>query len=155
MPDEITVPAAISLADIERLEAALLPHPAEVPMTHTFAPGVYVRQAQFAPGMIAIGHEHKTEHINVILKGRFSVLENGAVRQVVGPCTFVSAPGVRKVALFHEETLWQNVHPNPTNETNQDKLEDIFIVKSETWKQHQLSAQEVKTLTESVIGLPE
>jgi hypothetical protein len=146
-------PKAVTLADIEKLEGALFPYGEPVEIKHTFSPGVYVREAKFPAGMIAIGHEHKTEHVNMILKGSFSVLENGVVRQVVAPCTFVSGPGVRKVALFHEETLWANVHPNPTNETEQDKLENIFIVKSETWKRHQLSHEEMKNLTAPSLGL--
>jgi hypothetical protein len=126
-------PKAVTLADIEKLEGALLPLGEDIPIKHTFAPGIYVREGFFRAGIVAIGHQHKTEHVNIVLKGSFSVLEDGAVRQVVAPCIFVSKPGIRKVAFFHEDTIWTNIHPNPENKTEQEDLEKIFITKSDTW----------------------
>jgi hypothetical protein len=43
---------------------------------------------------------------------------------------FNSPPG-RKAAFFLEDTIWLNIHI--TDETDIDKIEDIFIKKSDAW----------------------
>jgi len=128
----------IPLSKIEELEAEMLKgEAAEIPIIHTFAPGVYVRTGFFRKGLRAIGHEHTTKHINIISKGSFSVLSgtNETLHFKAGD-VFVADPGIRKVAEFHEDTIWSNVHPNPNNETDVDKLEPLFIRKSATWLAH-------------------
>lgn len=153
MPEDLPVEQApvepvIGLPEIEQLESALLQcESADISIDHTFAPGVYVRRAHFPAGVVAIGHEHKTKHISIISSGRFSILEDSKVRQVQAPAIFVSEPGVRKVAFFHEPTVWENVHPNPDNETSEDKLEERFIIKSKTWLAHALTKAELNQLT--------
>lgn len=131
-------------AAIESLEALLLPAAQmEIQYVHTFAPGVYVREAHVKGGMIGVGHEHKTKNINVVLKGRLKIVAGDEVIELVAPCVFVSEPGVRKVAHFLEDTIWLNVLHNPTNETDLKKLEDLFVIKSETYKAFQ-EAKEIK-----------
>src|SRR5690242_10473496 len=67
-----------SNAAIERLEAQLLSEPQlPAPVTHHFAPGVYMREIFMPAGAFVIGHEHRTEHLNVILTGRASVMMDG------------------------------------------------------------------------------
>jgi len=142
----------IPLSKIEELEAEMLKGPStSVRMEFTFAPGVVVRTAYFPKGMRAIGHEHKTRHINVISKGSFSVLSgtNETLHFKAGDI-FVADPGVRKVAEFHEDTVWSNIHPNPDNVQEPEKLEELFITKSATW----LAFQQ-KTLSEAVPSLIE
>ena len=128
---------------IERAEAELLKLPQlDCPLTHKFAPGVYMREILMPAGSFIIGHEHKTEHFNVVLSGRARVMMDGVVEEIVGPCTFVSKPGVRKVLYILEDMRWATVHP--TRETDLDKLDRKLIRKSEAW----LSANEMKQLME-------
>jgi quercetin dioxygenase-like cupin family protein len=137
MPETLSLPLRVSKEDIERLEASLLPGGVTAETFHTFAPGVYVRTAVFPAGHVFLGHEHKTEHISIISEGRFQIIEDGECREVVAPAIFVTKPGVRKVALFAERTVWSNVLPNPSNETSVEKLEDVFVIKSAAWLSHQ------------------
>ena len=130
-------------AAIERLEGRLLSLPqVPMPLTHRFAPGVYLREIFMPAGTFVIGHEHKTEHFNVVLSGRARVLIEGAVVEIKGPAVFVSKPGVRKVLMILEDMRWATVHP--TTETDLARLESELIIKSPLYlsaREHQLLSQ--------------
>lgn len=126
---------------IEQAEKALLEFPQlDCPLTHKFAPGVYLREIFMPAGTIVIGHEHKTAHFNVVLAGRARVMMDGVVEEIVAPCTFVSQPGVRKVLYILEDMRWATVHP--TKETRIDKLERKLVKKSLAWVE-QLKGKQV------------
>jgi hypothetical protein len=99
--------------------------PVECPLKHQFAKGVYFREIFMPAGTFVVGHEHKTEHFNVVLSGCAKVLMDGEVVDIIAPCVFVSKPGVRKCLLITEDMRWATIHP--TDETDIEKLEDIHI----------------------------
>ncbi len=124
--------------DLEAIEARLLPtEQMEIKYYHTFAPGVYVREAHVKKGMIGLGHEHKTKVVNIVSKGRFKIVAGDSIIEMAAPCVFVSEPGVRKLAEFLEDTIFINVLHNPTDETDLKKLEDLFVIKSPTFLAHE------------------
>lgn len=129
-------PANEHTATIEEVEAALLPLPqVELPLTHRFAPGIYLREISMPADTIVIGHEHKTEHFNIVLTGRALVLIDGETHTITAPCTFISKPGVRKTLYIIEDMRWQTVHP--TEETDLEKLEALLIRKSDAFMEFQ------------------
>ena len=131
MPVEITDTFSANQA-IEQVEERLLDFPQlEMPLTHRFAPGVYLREIFMPAGSIVIGHRHKTEHFNLVLTGRLNVMINGVVEHLTAPCVFKSGVDVRKVLFIIEDTRWVTVHP--TDETDLGKLEDLLIIKSPTF----------------------
>lgn len=138
--------AGLSTSDkVERLEGMLLPKDqVEIPLTHRFAPGVYLREVLMPAGTIVVGHAHNTEHFNIIIKGRATVMMDGVVQDIVAPQVLVSKPGVRKCLYIHEDMIWQTVHP--TEETDLCILEDLLITKSETFLAH----HDLKLLKEHV-----
>jgi hypothetical protein len=116
---------------IERLEGAMLALPqVECPVDHFFASGVYVRQMTAPAGTLIVGHEHKTEHVCILLKGSMTIATPEGVRTVSAPLTFIAPPG-RKVAVVLEDIVFQNIHA--TEERDLDKIEAQIITKSETW----------------------
>ena len=125
------------MGDIQKLdqvEAAMLQMPqAECPVVHHFGPGVYMREVTLKAGTLAIGHAQKKEHLNIVLTGAVSMVDNGQIKTVKAPLIYVGKPG-RKVGYVLEDTVWLNVYS--TNETDIEKLEEMFLDKSETWKQH-------------------
>lgn len=136
---------------VEELEARLLPTAqTKIKYFHTFAPGVYVREAHVEGGTIGIGHEHTTKNVNVLLKGRVKIVAGDSVLEMAAPCVFVAEPGVRKVAHFLEDTIWLNVLHNPTDETDLRKLEDLFVIKSQTFLEHE--ARQLKQAEEVAIS---
>jgi hypothetical protein len=135
------------LAEIEALEGELLNLPqAATPVTHHFAPGVYVREIFMPAGTFVIGHCHRTEHLNVILAGRVAVMMDGLVHHLAAPCVLPSGAGVRKLLYIEEDCRWATIHP--TEETNLEVLEEMLIVKSDTFLAHQLHAAELNRLRE-------
>lgn len=131
---------------IERIEAELLNVPqVDMPLTHRFAPGVYLREIFMPAGTFVIGHQHNTEHFNLVIAGRASVMIEGKVHQIVAPCIFKSGMEVRKVLFIHEDMRWLTVHP--TDETNLDRLEEILITKSPSFLLHE---GEMKALREGM-----
>ena len=101
----------------------------ECPVEHDFADGVYIRKATYPAGTFAIGKRHRYKTYNILLRGSITVYmgENEPVKKITAPCTFVSDAGVKKMAFFHEDTEWLNIHP--TEETDVNKIEDLFIIK--------------------------
>jgi len=120
--------------DPDALEVVLLDQPqAECPVTHHFGPDVYIREVFIPAGSIVVGHAHKGENLNIMLKGRMALLVDGQVSIVEAPFMKVASPG-RKVAVAIEDTVWQNVYA--TNETDIDKLDAMFVEKSPAWLAH-------------------
>ena len=94
---------------------------------HFFAPGVYARMCILKAGHVYVGKIHKTEHLNIICKGKLSVSTEDGPIHLEGPCVFNARPGVKKAAYIHEDTWWINIHV--TDETDPEKLEEMFIAK--------------------------
>jgi hypothetical protein len=122
----------LSVAELGEIEQVCLQMPqVECPLQHRFAPGVYMREITMPAGTFVIGHQHRTEHFNVILKGRASVIMDGVVHDVVAPCTIKSGPGVRKALYIWEDMVWATIHP--TVETDLEKLDAELVIKSDAW----------------------
>jgi hypothetical protein len=109
---------------------------APCPVAHYFAPGIYVREVTFPAGIFAIGHKQKHANLNNFISGRVALLgDDGEVRELVAPMTFLAQPG-QKMGIIIEETVWQNIYPNPDDERNIDKLEAKWLDKDGFWDDH-------------------
>lgn len=98
----------------------------ECPLKHYFAPHVYIREIFMPGGSIVIGKIHKTEHFNIIQKGRATLIGEDGSRQILeAPCTFVSKAGVQKVLYIHEDMVWSTVHI--TENRDLESLEDELV----------------------------
>ena len=93
-----------------------------------FADGVYARELFIPKGQILVGAKHKTEHLNVVLKGEISIATREGIIFIEAPCIFKSDVGIRKVGLAHEDTIWLTVHP--TKETDVEKIENDLVEKN-------------------------
>lgn len=113
--------------DLRELRQELAHYPqTDCPLIHRFAPGVYLREIHMPADTAVIGKIHRTEHFNILLKGRCIMInEDGSRLELRAPLTFVSKAGVQKVLYIIEETLWQTVHV--TRETDMVKLEAELI----------------------------
>lgn len=125
---------------ISQLEQHMLALPqAECPVVHHFGPGIYVREVTLPAGTLAIGHAQRFEHLNIMLTGAVAILkEDGTTEVLRAPMIFVGKPG-RKVGFVLETCVWQNVYA--TNERDIDKLEAMFLDKSETWQAYHATQQ--------------
>ena len=111
----------------------------ECSVTHRFGPNIYIREVTIPSDTFSIGHYQTTEHLNVMLKGRVTIInEDGSKNELTAPQTFVGKPG-RKIGYIHEEVIWQNIYS--TDETDIEKLEQMFLNKSITWQENQKNKQ--------------
>lgn len=117
---------------VEQLEGAMLKLPqAECSVVHRFSPGLYIREVRIPADTYAIGHYQKTTHLNVMLQGRVTMVDEvWKKHELRAPQTFIAGPG-RKIGYVHEDMVWLNIYA--TTETDIEKLEAHFLHKSETW----------------------
>ena len=116
---------------LDSVEAAMLEaEQVECPVNHHFGPGIYIREAFLPAGTYVMGHAHKSEHMNVMLKGKMAVIVDGEAKVIEGPCIFTGQAG-RKFAYIIEDVVFQNIYA--TTETDIDVIEDMFVDKSAAW----------------------
>lgn len=142
---------------VDDLEKALLAQPqVSCPVTHSFAPGLYIRELRAPAGAAIIGHHQNFEHLNIFIQGRVMMLNEatGETYELCAPMTFVAPPG-RKVGYIVEDMIWQNVYS--TNETDVEKLEEHYLTKGENWQQLQATKPgqiEHKPVPTDLVPLP-
>lgn len=127
---------------IERLEEAMLALPqVDLPLDHFFASGVYVRQMTAPAGALIVGHQHKTEHVCILLEGSMTIATPDGIKTISAPMTFIAPPG-RKVLLVIEDIVFQNIHA--TEERDLDKLEELLVEKSDAWSESQTMLERLR-----------
>ncbi len=119
---------------LENLENKLLKFDqVDCSVIHRFGPGIYIREVKIPSGTFAIGHYQKYEHINIVLKGKVTMLNNdGTTFDLMAPTIFIGKPG-RKCGYIHEDVVWLNIYS--TNETDVEILEKTYLDKSPGWQQ--------------------
>lgn len=124
---------AAMIGNIMRLEEAILAHPDRVagfPLSHYFVPGVYMRSMTVPKGGLLTGKIHKTEHLCILAQGEVSVWTDDGMKRLKAPSVVHSMPGIKRAIYAHEDSTWINVHHNPTDEKDLDKIEEIYTVKT-------------------------
>jgi hypothetical protein len=105
---------------IEHLESHLIGLPqTEIPATHRFAPGLYMREIRVPAGTLMTGRVHRFEHVSVMVSGAMTTLVDGEMKRIEGYHPFIAPAGTKRVGYTHTEVVWLTVHLNP------DELRDI------------------------------
>jgi len=99
----------------------------DIPIKHSFADQVYIRQMTMPAGFVIIGAIHNHEHVWFLLTGKVSINDNGTIVDHVAPCYMVSSPGSKRVIYSHEESIFVNIHKNPSNTKDISQLEDEIV----------------------------
>lgn len=112
---------------VEALERELSRMPQiECPVNHYFAPGLYAREMSIPAGTIVTGAVHKTENLVVVSLGCLHIVTEDGTREVRAGDTFVCQAGMKNAVIALEDSRWTNILFNPENETDTDKLTEIF-----------------------------
>ena len=133
---------------LKDLENELINHEqVEIPTTHNFMGGVYIREIFVPKDTLIIGKRHRHETCNMVLKGKLSVYmgRDLPVKHIEGPCIFPSEPGAKKMGYSHTDVIFVNIHP--TEETDLDKIEAEFIIPEEEYIKMQ-EITEIKKISE-------
>jgi quercetin dioxygenase-like cupin family protein len=132
---------------ILELQAAMQAKPEQhidLPVKHYFIPGIYMREMPMPKDCTVVGKIHKTEHFLIVTKGSISIANDNGAEIFTAPCVIHSMPGTKRALHALEESICMTVHPNPSNETDIDKIDDLFVV--DTHEQF-LSFQETKQIS--------
>ena len=97
------------------------------PIKHSFADQVYVRQMDMKKGSVVVGAIHKHLHVWFLLTGHITVATEDTTEDYIAPCYVVSTPGVKRVILANEDSIFVNIHKNPSNTKDLDKLEKEIV----------------------------
>ena len=100
------------------------------PLKHTFADGIYVRQMSMGVGTVVVGAIHKHLHVWFLLAGNISVVTEDNIEDYIAPCYVVAKPGTKRVIYANEDSIFVNVHKNPTNSQDIDWLEKEIVAKN-------------------------
>ena len=99
----------------------------DIPIKHSFADQLYVRQMDLKKNHVIIGAVHNHLHIWFLLTGKVVINNNGEKIEHIAPCYTVSKPGSQRVILALEDSIFVNVHKNPTNTKDISKLEKEIV----------------------------
>ena len=97
------------------------------PIKHTFADGVYIRQMDMKKDSVVVGAIHNHLHVWFLLTGHVTVATEETTEDYIAPCYIVSTPGVKRVIRANEDSIFVNVHKNPTNTRDISKLEKEIV----------------------------
>jgi len=94
---------------------------------HTFADGIYVRQMDMRKDSVVVGAIHKHLHVWFLLTGHVTIATEDTTEDYIAPCYVVSTPGVKRVILANENSIFVNIHKNPSNTKDLDVLEKEIV----------------------------
>ena len=120
----------ISIADginIEGTGKEVLTNSKIAPIKHTFADSVYIRQMDMQKDSVVVGAIHKHLHVWFLVTGHVTIATQDSVEDYIAPCYVVSTPGVKRVIHAIEESIFVNVHKNPSNTKDVNKLEKEIV----------------------------
>ena len=107
------------------------------PIKHSFADGIYIRQMDMVENSVVVGAIHKHLHVWFLLTGHITVATEDTTEDYIAPCYTVSTPGVKRVILANEDSIFVNVHKNPSNTQDIDQLEkDIVALNYEEYEEY-------------------
>ena len=98
-----------------------------IPIEHYFMDGVYVRKMTMKEGVAVIGAIHKHLHMCFLTEGHVTVANEEEVVDYIAPCVIISTPGIKRVLRANEDSVWYNIHQNPTNTQDVDKIERNIV----------------------------
>lgn len=100
----------------------------EMPLTHRFQTGVYIREIFMPADTYVVGHVHKTKHWNVIISGRALVsVSGGPAKMIQAGDVFESEAGAQKWLYIIEDMRFMTIHANPSEEREIARLEADLI----------------------------
>jgi len=102
----------------------------EFPIKHSFADGIYVRQMDMQKDSVVIGAIHNHLHVWFLLTGKLTVTTETEQQDYIAPCYVVSQPGAKRLIYDHEDSIFINIHKNPTNTQNINELEKEIVSKN-------------------------
>jgi len=100
----------------------------DLPVKHSFAEGLYIREIFMRKNLLVVGALHKDSYFSMMISGDISCLTENGIKRLTGANQSIAPPGTKRFGYTHEDTVWTTVHPNPDNITDIDELERRMII---------------------------
>ena len=102
----------------------------QFPLKHSFADSIYVRQMSMKKDSAVIGAIHNHLHVWFLLTGNITVATESSTEDYIAPCYVIATPGVKRVIYANEDSIFVNIHKNPTNTQDLNELEAEIVSKN-------------------------
>ena len=137
---------------LDDLEVALVKLPrVDVPVTHRFTDGMYIRELRIPEGTMITSMVHKTEHPFVISEGVAKVTSDHEGSVILeAPYTGITKPNTRRALHALTDVVWTTFHA--TTETDVEKIADKIL---EAPRLNHLQLENQKFLPQYRESLPE
>lgn len=101
-------------------------------VTHSFEPGVYIREMKIPQGVLFVGRPHRYGHHVELVSGKVLLIEEHRKVTVEAPFGMVSGPCYQTIFYAMTDVVGRTRHPNPTESRDTQAMEDdIFRPASE------------------------
>tara|TARA_R100000995_G_scaffold48719_1_gene23378 strand:- start:2763 stop:3236 length:474 start_codon:yes stop_codon:yes gene_type:complete len=106
-------------------------------MKHTFVDQIYVRQMEMKKDSLVVGAIHNHLHVWFLLTGNLTIATSKKVEEYIAPCYVVAQPGSKRVIYANEDSIFVNIHKNPSNTKDMKELEkDIVSLNKEQYNEY-------------------
>ena len=123
----------------------------DLPVTHEFAEGMYIRRMLIPKGTLIVGKVHKRPCINVVESGDIAVLTESGAMRVKNGFMSVTPAGLQKLGYANEDTIFTNIFSVDGNaDANIEALEQLLVCDS-----YDEYAEHVASLNSNIIDLDE
>jgi len=108
-----------------------------VTISHEFADSIYLRRMDLKKDNLVVGAVHKHLHIWFLLEGHVTIAKKQGVEDYQAPCYVVSTPGDQRVIFANEDSIFVNIHKNPSNTKDIDIIEkNTVAMNQEEFKEY-------------------
>ena len=108
-----------------------------------FSDQLYMRKMHMPKECVVVSAIHHTEHFWFLLKGRILVTTDGEQVEHIAPCYEKSIKGAKRLILSLEDSLFINVHKNPTNTRDMQEVEkSLYSITMEEYNKKEKLWQE-------------
>ena len=88
-----------------------------------FSDQLYMRKMYMPKESMVVSAMHHTEHFWFLLKGKIIVNTQGEEIEHTAPCYEKSLKGAKRLILALKDSLFINIHKNPTNTRDMEEIE--------------------------------
>jgi hypothetical protein len=108
-----------------------------------FSDQLYMRKMYMPKESMVVSAMHHTEHFWFLLKGKIIVNTQGEEIEHIAPCYEKSLKGAKRLILALKDSLFVNIHKNPTNTKDMEEIEkslysitiEEYIKKEKLWQE--------------------
>ena len=108
-----------------------------------FSDQLYMRKMYMPKESMVVSAMHHTEHFWFLLKGEIIVNTQGEEIEHIAPCYEKSLKGAKRLILALKDSLFINIHKNPTNTKDMEEIEkslysitiEEYIKKEKLWQE--------------------